>query len=1184
VKTAGVRCCRRWRHRCTAGIRALVGEVLEGKIPHPSLDCVTDFGAMCLRASMEAMTISSHMADKPDMEVYCSAIQFSSNLLSKAAMDVTDTLAEVEVGEGFSLREHIQQLSERFTVLLRTVATQPPSPSSPPVVGHGADYRCSSCRRLRSERKVHGCCFHQGGQRCRQLQQKHEREEQEAQRNITGNSSVLCPYCRRPSSHLKKAGHCFRPSCRTLQAQLQTPPANPEVELERTVLCPHCALPVKSFRLKGCCSRPGSARCQERSRRREDICHDVEKPVDSRPRCQFCQRPVTNATKLGGCYRPAGSTKRSRTCIRRERDNRRTEVLPDIEQTSGGICIYCELPFSKLKRRGCCSSIAGVSGPKSKCLRLHLAALARVERQSSMRASTVADYRRQLIRSLLSNMDGVHMSDATTTAFFSSPQRNIFITGPAGTGKTVDLLLLCDYLLQQFSSDPNAVAVTASTGMAACAIGGVTFHSYFGLGGSGGVGAVNRWFLWKQLKVLVVDEISMLDAAAFVQASNLLRRAKCCGDPFAGVRVIVVGDFAQLPTVHVGTDPRPPPLFDHDLWMSCNFEVIYLNQMRRCVDHASWLVLQEVRLHQPRQHRLSGASLSFLRSLIMHRHVETSPAAASVANAVTHLFARRAPADAFNLKMLSELPGEEVVFSASDHFKALGDCTEHLDLDLLSLTQRLDKGVLARPSLSLKEGAVVVLISNVYRVRHPCLAKGVTGRVCHISINMGCPVVVQVLFHLPNPYNNITLEITDDVEFSMLSTQQGVDVLCTRRSLPLLLGYGLTIHLCQGMTLAAVHVDLSDIFETGQAYVALSRTRSLRDVSLTSFDQSKLRCHNRVREYYLALEVAAAPVQGDDHDASLEEVEEAVPAQGDDYDAPFEEVEEADAPATNELDERPHPPAPALFRITSLYQKALQQMQEELSVLQCEADSLQSSTSDASNIMALKCGISRCESDILYHTAQAEESRELRTAEEGVIDSETGLPLWLVLAAEACVATLHNPGPSTGGHGKCMAECLAILQMPELMQGLADAAHCALLQRETSRAEFQLPCRKTRTGSLAKPQLRLLDEALSLQGLCVGLLECHTSLGTTLHACLLGNTEEAPNVLMDMLLVYDVRNTHLHLIQMRNSDHLLDFLDLLLLDLDMSTWPHAGSQRSSPAVASILDQVALGRSGEKHLL
>lgn len=79
--------------------------------------------------------------------------------------------------------------------------------------------------------------------------------------------------------------------------------------------------------------------------------------------------------------------------------------------------------------------------------------------------------------------------------------------GPAGTGKTVDLLYICKHLLDEFASHPSAIALTASTGIAASAIGGVTFHSYFGLGSSGGVGALHRWSHWQRLKVLIIDEV-----------------------------------------------------------------------------------------------------------------------------------------------------------------------------------------------------------------------------------------------------------------------------------------------------------------------------------------------------------------------------------------------------------------------------------------------------------------------------------------------------------------------------------------------------------------------------------------------------------------------------------------------------------------------------------------------------
>lgn len=81
-------------------------------------------------------------------------------------------------------------------------------------------------------------------------------------------------------------------------------------------------------------------------------------------------------------------------------------------------------------------------------------------------------------------------------------------------------------------------------------------------------------------------QISLLDEASFLKASDLLKDAKGSGKPFGGVRLIIVGDFAQLPTVHKNSE-RPPPLFHHDIWLSCNFNVVYLRDMKRCVDDSS---------------------------------------------------------------------------------------------------------------------------------------------------------------------------------------------------------------------------------------------------------------------------------------------------------------------------------------------------------------------------------------------------------------------------------------------------------------------------------------------------------------------------------------------------------------------------------------------------------------------
>jgi len=294
--------------------------------------------------------------------------------------------------------------------------------------------------------------------------------------------------------------------------------------------------------------------------------------------------------------------------------------------------------------------------------------------------------------------------------------------------------------------------------------------------------------------LLFVTQISLLDEEAFGRASTLLKEAKVNSMPFGGVRVIVVGDFAQLPTVHCN-EPRPPLLFDHDSWNECDFHIVYLSQKRRCEDDGSWAVLQELRLHVPSRRRLSGLASTMLRSLVV-----TANCMFDGAHPVTHLFARRDEADAFNLSMLSNLPGQEIQVNASDLFEPFLDImtcvTSNPNIELL--TKALDRGVLARSTVCIKDGALVVLICSLRQI-HPLLTKGVTGSIVHVQD--GPPLLVRVQFKLPDPYGVICVDLSNDVEFSVMSNFAGVDYLLTRRSLPLLLGWGLTIHSSQGMTL-----------------------------------------------------------------------------------------------------------------------------------------------------------------------------------------------------------------------------------------------------------------------------------------------------------------------------------------------------------------------------------------------
>jgi len=137
-------------------------------------------------------------------------------------------------------------------------------------------------------------------------------------------------------------------------------------------------------------------------------------------------------------------------------------------------------------------------------------------------------------------------------------KKSVFFTGSAGTGKSVLMRSIIDRLKRKFAKDPERVCVTASTGLAACNIGGQTLHSFAGIGlGKEDVPTLvkkikknakfkNRWI---KCNILVIDEISMVDGNLFDKLENIARILKNNGRPFGGIQLVVTGDFFQLPPV-----------------------------------------------------------------------------------------------------------------------------------------------------------------------------------------------------------------------------------------------------------------------------------------------------------------------------------------------------------------------------------------------------------------------------------------------------------------------------------------------------------------------------------------------------------------------------------------------------------------------------------------------------------
>jgi ATP-dependent DNA helicase PIF1 len=137
-------------------------------------------------------------------------------------------------------------------------------------------------------------------------------------------------------------------------------------------------------------------------------------------------------------------------------------------------------------------------------------------------------------------------------------KKSVFFTGSAGTGKSVLMREIITALRKTYKREPDRVAVTASTGLAACNVGGVTLHSFAGIGlGKEEVPELVRKIKrnqkakhrWLRTKVLVVDEVSMVDADLFDKLEAIARQLRNNGRPFGGIQLVITGDFFQLPPV-----------------------------------------------------------------------------------------------------------------------------------------------------------------------------------------------------------------------------------------------------------------------------------------------------------------------------------------------------------------------------------------------------------------------------------------------------------------------------------------------------------------------------------------------------------------------------------------------------------------------------------------------------------
>ena len=388
---------------------------------------------------------------------------------------------------------------------------------------------------------------------------------------------------------------------------------------------------------------------------------------------------------------------------------------------------------------------------------------------------------------------------------------NVFLTGGAGSGKS----FLVRALREQES--PKTLPILASTGSAAVLVGGRTFHSFFGLGilEGGASATVDRACrdrrVMKRLSDVegfILDEVSMISADALSAAESIARTARSSRLPWGGLRVLAVGDFAQLPPVSKNRDRDWA--FLSSTWERTGFQNCLLSHNHRVHDSQFLDVLAQVR-----QGAVTEQVADFLNSHLRSPDPD-DPA--------IRLFPRRDQADDFNQQELAKLPGK------------------NLEIDSIYLGEPRFYETLKRQcpipeTLHLKVGARVLFVQNDPQKRW---VNGTRGTLTEFTPEK---ITVQ-----KDEGREVSVEKT---LFSMLDAEGNMTAAFL--NFPILLAYATTIHKSQGATLDDLWVDLGALWEPGHAYVALSRLRTSQGLRILRWSNRSFVIDPQVIRFYQSM-------------------------------------------------------------------------------------------------------------------------------------------------------------------------------------------------------------------------------------------------------------------------------------------------------------------------------------------
>lgn len=423
-------------------------------------------------------------------------------------------------------------------------------------------------------------------------------------------------------------------------------------------------------------------------------------------------------------------------------------------------------------------------------------------------------------------MQTISEAAAYTLRFINQTQRSVFLTGKAGTGKTTLLREIIE------TTHKNTVVV-APTGIAALNAGGVTIHSLFQLPFGGFLpdnsapdfsestkfetkATLRRHFKMSGLKksvirnmeLLIIDEVSMLRADLLDAMDFMMQTVRKKNNPFGGVQVLFIGDLLQLPPVIRDDEWRTlknyykGKFFFHSQVVQQNPPLyIELDKIFRQTDDAFISVLNNLRNNQ-----ISKEDIATLNQYVQPNF--DLKANKGYITLTTH----NAKADTMNTEALEALEGKEWLYSP----EITGDFP--------------DKIYPVDEVLRLKEGAQIMFVKNDLSFDKKYF-NGKMGVIKSLSTK-------EILVHFPEENKTIEVEKYEwqNIRYKVNDTTKEIEeeVLGTFVHYPIKLAWAITVHKSQGLTFDKAALDVSQVFLPGQAYVALSRLRSLKGLILLS--------------------------------------------------------------------------------------------------------------------------------------------------------------------------------------------------------------------------------------------------------------------------------------------------------------------------------------------------------------